>query len=389
MSNFRLIKEGSAGRYYVAWGEGRRTRRRSMGTTDQDLAKERMKAFVHRMTEPEDAKADEISIHTVLTRYWDDVASGAESDETAQRAFEHFSGINPTGGATTQAGYFGPDALVSEINKSCNKKYEKDMREKGWANSTINRHRNFLRAALNHAVENGNLKAAPHIPTLQVSTKKERWLTRQEAAALLWFSRKERFYYMRLFILIGLYTAARHEAILSLTWDQIDFEQGTIDFRRYDEKGKILPETNKRRPNAPASDKLMMFLQYAYARELRLAKKAKRPIIPFVVNHRHGQLLSVKKAFREAVKRAKLKNVTPHTMKHTRITWLLRARVAPWHVSGLTATSVNTIMKVYGHHIPNDLKEYANADTRPRALRTHLAPISQKKGSGPKGLGAL
>jgi integrase len=373
MPNFRLTKDGSAGRYYVAWGEGRRTRRRSMGTTDQALAQERMKAFVHRMTSTDDE--DDRPVHLVLTQYWDDVAGEARSAETAKRSFDHF------------LDYYGLETTVSQINKTANKQYEKDMRERGWGSATINRARNFLRAALNHAVANGDLKFAPHIPTLPVTTKKERWLTRSEAARLLWACRKARFYYLRLFILIGLYTAARHEAILSLRWDQVDFEGGRIDFRRYDKKGNLLPETNKKRPNAPAPDRLIRFLRWAYKRELRSAKKEKRAVIPFVIHHRHSQVLSVKKAFAEAVRRAKLKHVTPHTLKHTRITWLLRAHVPVWQVSGLTATSVATITRVYGHHIPDDLKLYANADTR--AHRTHKAPISQEKGSDAKGIGAL
>lgn len=53
--------------------------------------------------------------------------------------------------------------------------------------------------------------------------------------------------------------------------------------------------------------------------------------------------------------------MTPHTMKHTYITWLLRSRVSVWDVSGLTATSVETITRVYGHHVPDDLAGAANA----------------------------
>ena len=297
MSNFRLVKDGSAGNYYVAWSEGRSTPRRSMGTPDKGLAQERMKAFVNRMTSPANAEANELSIHHVLTKYWEDVANESHSDDTAVRTFEHFVGYHPeTGEKSKRPGYYSSGDLVSAINKSHHKAYEKARKEAGWVNATINRARNFLRAALKHAVDNGDLKAAPHVPTLQVTTKKERWLARNEAARLLWAVRAPRFYYLRMFILIGLHTAARHEAILSLTWAQVDFENGRLDFRRIDKKGNLLPETKKKRPNAPTSDLLMRFLKYAYEREKQLAKKEGRKVIDHVVNHRGGPLLSVKKA---------------------------------------------------------------------------------------------
>jgi integrase len=67
--------------------------------------------------------------------------------------------------------------------------------------------------------------------------------------------------------------------------------------------------------------------------------------------HRGGPLKSVKKAFEKACQRAKLIGVMPHTMKHTYIAWLLRSGVSASQVSGLTATSVATILRVYGHHV--------------------------------------
>ena len=88
-----------------------------------------------------------------------------------------------------------------------------------------------------------------------------------------------------------------------------------------------------------------------------------------MIVHRGGPLKSVKKAFAEACERAKLEDVTPHTLKHTYITWLLRARAPIWQVAGLTNTSVATISKVYGHHAQDDLKSAANA-VRTQKCRT-------------------
>ena len=48
-------------------------------------------------------------------------------------------------------------------------------------------------------------------------------------------------------------------------------------------------------------------------------------------------------------------DVTPHTLKHTCITWLLQNRVPIWEVAGFVGTSEAVIRKVYGHHSPDHL----------------------------------
>jgi integrase len=156
----------------------------------------------------------------------------------------------------------------------------------------------------------------------------------------------KRWRYLNLFIRIGLATGARHEAILSLTWDRVDLETGVIDFRI---PGRV--ETKKKRPHAPVNDRLL--------RLLRVAKRKSNH--EYVIVHRGGPLRSVKHAFESACKRAKLKNFTPHSMKHTYITWLLRAGVSVWDVAGLTSTSAATIEKHYGHHARDSrMRELAN-----------------------------
>ena len=341
MPNFRLEREGSANNWYVVWGEGRRTKRRSMGTPVKELAVERQKVFVARLLQPKNAIPDDILIESVLRQYQDDQGGDAASAWTAKTIFNHL------------VSYYAGKS-VSYLNKSTNKQYEKDRKKAAWANGTINRNRSTLRAALNHAVENGDLTAAPYIPTLQEPPAMERHLSRPEAARLLRAVRPARWYYMRLFVLIGLYTGARHEAILQLTWDRVDFVLNRIDFRM---PGRA--ETNKRRIDAPAHRHLMMFLRYARRRSNGM----------FVIEHRGGPIRRVDDAFNNACARAKLKGVTAHTLKHTCITWLLQDGVSVWDVSGLTATSVDTITKVYGKHIPNALAAAVN--------RTHKAPISK------------
>ena len=60
-------------------------------------------------------------------------------------------------------------------------------------------------------------------------------------------------------------------------------------------------------------------------------------------------------------------DVTPHVLKHTGTTWLLRDGVDLWDVSGLTSTSTKTLEGVYGHHSPDYQKASAKAFRRRKA----------------------
>lgn len=60
-------------------------------------------------------------------------------------------------------------------------------------------------------------------------------------------------------------------------------------------------------------------------------------------------------------------DVTPHVLKHTGTTWLLRDGVDLWDVSGLTSTSMKTLETVYAHHHPEYQKASAKAFRRRKA----------------------
>ncbi|MGR9078123.1 tyrosine-type recombinase/integrase [Rhizobium leguminosarum] len=71
----------------------------------------------------------------------------------------------------------------------------------------------------------------------------------------------------------------------------------------------------------------------------------------------HGRLIAKeRKGFTRARELAGLgEHVTPHVLKHTCITWMMRRGVPIWEVAGFSGTSENIIRKVYGHHHPNHL----------------------------------
>jgi hypothetical protein len=52
------------------------------------------------------------------------------------------------------------------------------------------------------------------------------------------------------------------------------------------------------------------------------------------------------------------------------ISWLMQGGHDPWRVSDFTATSMDTILKVYGHHHPDHQSEIADSfGRRPQNVR--------------------
>ena len=74
----------------------------------------------------------------------------------------------------------------------------------------------------------------------------------------------------------------------------------------------------------------------------------------------------MKRAFIKAVGEANLQAVTPHTLKHTAITWAMQNGVTTWEAAGFFATSQETIEKVYGHHSPGFMESARRAMENPR-----------------------
>lgn len=123
-----------------------------------------------------------------------------------------------------------------------------------------------MAAALNHCVREGYLLRAPHIWKPERKPGRQRWLSRDEVAALLNAARTESKsrLHLPLYILIAFYTGARSEAILGLRWTQnttggwVDLERGRIDFNPGGRE-----QTNMRRAVIPIPRRLLTILRLA------------------------------------------------------------------------------------------------------------------------------
>src|SRR5262249_47655722 len=155
--------------------------------------------------------------------------------------------------------YFGNKTLADINGKLC-RAYVKDRSKMSAAREELI----LLRAAINFHREEGHCDRIVSVTLPEKSPGRERWLTRNEAATLIWrawryrevqkghaTSRRSRRHVAR-FILVGLYTGTRASAICGAALERIagagyiDLEHGIL-YRR--PAGAV--ETKKRRPPAP------------------------------------------------------------------------------------------------------------------------------------------
>jgi integrase len=252
--------------------------------------------------------------------------------------------------------FFAENTGADVTKQSCKRYAQARSRSMG----TVRRELGAPRAAINHAFSEGRLtrKVAVHLP--ERSPARDRWLTREEAASVIKASKTPQArLYLPLFILIGLYTGRRKEAILSLRWPQVDPKAKLIDF---EVEGR--EQTNKKRGKVRIPDRLLPHLVRARRRGTELG----------YVLHDHGKRIAdVKKGFAAACRRAGLERVMPHTLRHTAATWLMKAGVPIWEASQFLSMSEETLTRVYAHHHPEFTQGAADAIGRRPTMVRHGA----------------
>jgi integrase len=214
------------------------------------------------------------------------------------------------------------------------------------APSTIRKELGTLAAAITYCQNEGYVVSPPKVHMPEKTEPKDRWLTRNEAARLLWAAwRNPDSSHLARFILIGLYTGTRKTAILRLRFmpntsgGWVDTERGQM-YRR----GQGETDTKKKRPPIRLPRQIAAHLR-------RWERDQKRWVIEF----KGAGVGSIKTAWKTAVAGAGLSGtgVTPHTLRHTAITWAMQAGADIWETAGYFGVSIETMHRVYAHHHPD------------------------------------
>ncbi len=198
--------------------------------------------------------------------------------------------------------FFG-DHLLGSITPKTITEHMTRRREEGVSNGTINNERAVLSKIFRLAVRWGRIGANPvtQVERLEVPKGRERWLTHEEADALIAHAPK----HLKPFLVTALETGGRKSEVLGLTWDHVDFDRGVLTFSQTNTKNA------KARP-IPMTPLLVGTLR-ALARSIRTDR----------VFVRYGKpMRDVRTAFEIARVGAGLgKDVTLHTLRHTACSW--------------------------------------------------------------------
>lgn len=232
--------------------------------------------------------------------------------------------------------------------------------------STVRRELGVLQAAANHALRWRRITAAemPSIELPPSAEPKTLWLFDDELKRL----RDAATGRAKLFIDLAYYTASRKGALEFLTWDRVDLAKRRIVLA--DPGGR---SNKKRKPVVPMADELWDALaayRGKWLPEVMYPHGAKPKVYKSGWSDEWvlGSNADIRPCFDAATSRALLEmlpardgrpagRLTPHVLRHTRATHLLQKGVAPYAVAALLGDTVQTVLRVYGHHCPNYLAE--------------------------------
>lgn len=210
------------------------------------------------------------------------------------------------------------------------KKYRKVRLGAGASEATINREMATLSHLLRSAVEWKWIKrdAIPVIPKAPEPMKAITILDDQQSSALMDAARADQDERLWLFVAFGLNTAMRHREILAIRYDQIDFDARRIFIASAKAGARQQPITDA--------------LRHALLHQRKMEDDKAGWVFPTLISKQSkgGHRTNMARPFMRAVERAGLdpKKVTPHTMRHTAITRLVKAGI-----------DLPTIQRISGH----------------------------------------
>lgn len=288
-------------------------------------------------------------------------------------------------GRIERLGEFFGKRKLSEVNGALCRAYVAHRKGRAVARRELE----DLRAAIIHHRREGLHREIIDVVLPAKGKARERWLTRREAARLLWAawrirqrssaggdSKRRTGRHVARFILVGLYTGTRAGAICNASFVP-DPTRGYVDLERgvFYRRAPVQRPTKKRQPPVPIPARLLAHMR-------RWRAMGQQSAVEW-----HGEPVGrVSKAFRSACGFAKLgDDVTPHVLRHTCCTWLMQRGVPIWTAAGYAGMSEETLRATYGHHHPDHLSEARDAITAKGAAPEHkgnIRPFQPGKVSG-------
>jgi integrase len=237
---------------------------------------------------------------------------------------------------------------INELTSAHVRRYIDHRLGKAISPSTINRELALLSAAINYANREWDWDLPNPVKgrKLREPEGRVRWITRDEAAALIEAAQSEpRARHLPAFIQLGLNTGCRSGELLGLEWNRVDLHANLIHLEAQHTK------TAKRRSvplNLAACNAIIAQAQ---------RRTERCPDTPWVFFHPSGtRIQCVKKGFASACRNAGITNFLIHDLRHTCAAWLVSAGVPLTEVRDLLGHSTVKMTERYAHLAPENVR---------------------------------
>ena len=329
----RLWRNGNKGNWYIRDGAERFT----TGTDDRGRADQALARYIAEQGRPVGPRTgDEMTIGEVLDQYGAGHARTVKSPATIGFSIK---ALRP---------YFGP-ARVASLNRATCDAY---ARHRGRSDATVRRELAHLNAAINWCRREGTLVTDVQLTLPPAPSPRDRWLTRDEAAKLIRACRRNpKARHLARFILCGLYTGTRSEALRGLQF-MPNTQGGWIDTKRgvMYRRASGAAESRKRTPPVPVPARLLAHLR-------RWERQGARWVVEF-----DGRPVgSLKTAWRSALREAGVAHCSPHDLRRSCATWLMQAGADRYAAAGFLGMTQAMLESVYGHHHPDHMRSAVDA----------------------------
>ena len=226
--------------------------------------------------------------------------------------------------------------------------YKHSRKNDGATNGTINSELALLGHLYSQLIEWGYLKTRPfHIKKLPKSGCEKLVFSKSEASQLIDSAKGDIDPFTYIFILIGLSTGMRHSEILSLRFENVDFDSQRIYIPKAKAGARYQPFLKQLKQPLQIHHKML-----GHSNDWVFPSKSKT-----------GHRSYMKKQFVRALKLAKLddKKFTPHCMRHTVITRMLEAGYSPAMVQKMSGHKTIQMVMHYAHISDQAIDQMVNS----------------------------
>lgn len=251
--------------------------------------------------------------------------------------------------------FFKSNSFIEDITPAIIEDFKKWLSKKGRSKSTVNRYLQALSKMFNVCVDNELLLVNPmkKVKLLKTDNHAIRFLEKAEEKIFnkflpkFYFSEIETASKLKIIVKFALKTGARKEEILSLKWDNIDFNKNEIEL--------LHTKSNKKR-KIPLAKSLKKIL-------LKLKKYTDNEYV-FINPATGKRYVDIKKSFNHAVKSSGLKKFRFHDLRHTFATRLIEKGI-----------DIVVVKELLGHASISTTMIYVHSDAERKARAINIIDL--------------